>query len=67
MKIHENVHVKGIFHDDKSNRMKVYTRISGFSLLGGMWEESPPTSQWEESPPPPPPSPLQNNFQVITQ
>ena len=27
MKIHENYHVKGIFHHDKSNRMKVYTRI----------------------------------------
>ena len=27
MKIHENVHVKGVFHHDKSNRMKVYTRI----------------------------------------
>ena len=27
MKIHENFHVKGIFHDDKSKRMKVYTRI----------------------------------------
>ena len=24
MKIHESFHVKGIFHDDKSNRMKVY-------------------------------------------
>ena len=24
MKIHENFHVKGIFHYDKSNRMKVY-------------------------------------------
>ena len=27
MKNHENFHVKGIFHHDKSNRMKVYTRI----------------------------------------
>ena len=27
MKIHENFHVKGIFHHDKSNRMKVYTGI----------------------------------------
>ena len=27
MKIHENFHVKGIFHHDKSNRMKVYTRV----------------------------------------
>ena len=25
MKIYENFHVKGIFHHDKSNRMKVYT------------------------------------------
>ena len=35
MKIHENFHVKGIFQDDKSNRMNVYTHISGFSALGG--------------------------------
>ena len=27
MKIHENFHVKGIFHHDKSNRMKVYASI----------------------------------------
>ena len=27
MKIHENFLVKGIFHHDKSNRMKVYTWI----------------------------------------
>ena len=27
MKIHENFHVKEIFHHDKSNRMKAYTRI----------------------------------------
>ena len=27
MKIHEDFHVKGIFHHGKSNRMKVYTRI----------------------------------------
>ena len=27
MKIHEDFHVKVIFHHDKSNRMKVYTRI----------------------------------------
>ena len=38
MKIHENFHVKGIFHHDKSNRMKVYTCIylacfSGLSTL----------------------------------
>ena len=31
MKIHENFHVKGIFHHDKSNRMKVYTHI--FSMF----------------------------------
>ena len=38
MKIHENFHVKGIFHHDKSDRMKVYTCIylvcfSGLHLL----------------------------------
>ena len=27
MKIHEKFHVGGIVHDDKSNRMKVYTCI----------------------------------------
>ena len=27
MKILENFHVKGMFHHDKSNRMKVYTQI----------------------------------------
>ena len=27
MKIHENFHVKRIFHHDKSDRMKVYARI----------------------------------------
>ena len=27
MKIHENFHVKGTFHHDKSNRMNVYTGI----------------------------------------
>ena len=27
MKIHEDFHVKGIFQQDKSNRMKVYTCI----------------------------------------
>ena len=27
MKNHEKFHVKGIFHHDKSNRMKVYTCI----------------------------------------
>ena len=32
MKIHENFHVKGIFHD-KTNRMKVYTCIYLVSML----------------------------------
>ena len=27
MKIHENIHAEGICHHDKSDRMKVYTRI----------------------------------------
>ena len=27
MKIHEYLHVKGIFHHDKSNRMNFYIRI----------------------------------------
>ena len=27
MKIHENFHVKGIFHNDERNKMKVYTQI----------------------------------------
>ena len=27
MKIQENFHVKGILHNDKCNRMKVYTSI----------------------------------------
>ena len=33
MKIHENFHVKGIFHHDKSNRMKVYTCIYLVSMF----------------------------------
>ena len=34
MKIHENFHVKGIFnHDNKSNRMNVYTHIYLVSML----------------------------------
>ena len=33
MKIHENFHVKGIFHYDKSNRMKVYTCIYLISMF----------------------------------
>ena len=33
MKIHENFHVKGIFHHDKSNRMKVYACICLVSLF----------------------------------
>ena len=32
MKIQEHFHVNGIFHDDKDNRMKVYKRISRFSM-----------------------------------
>ena len=28
MKIHENSHVKGIFHHDKNNRMKVYIYLA---------------------------------------
>ena len=35
MKILENVPVKSIFHDGKSNRMKIYICISGFFLLRG--------------------------------
>ena len=35
MKILENVPVKSIFHDGKSNRMKIYICISGFFLLWG--------------------------------
>ena len=33
IKIHENFHVKDIFHHDKSNRMKVYTRIYLVSIF----------------------------------
>ena len=33
MKIHEKFYVKGIFHYDKSNRMKVYTCICLLSLF----------------------------------
>ena len=33
MKIHENFHVKRIFHHDKSNRMKVYASICLVSLF----------------------------------
>ena len=33
MKIYENFHVKGIFHHDKSNRMKVYAYICLVSLF----------------------------------
>ena len=33
MKINENFHVKGILHHDKSNRMKVYTRIYLVSMF----------------------------------
>ena len=33
MKIHENFHVKCIFHHDKSNRMKLYACICLVSLF----------------------------------
>ena len=33
MKIHEKFHVKGIFHHDKGNRMKVYTCIYLVSMF----------------------------------
>ena len=33
MKIHENFHVKVIFHHDKNNRMKVYAYICLVSLF----------------------------------
>ena len=33
MKIHENFHVKGIFHHDKSNTMKVYTHVYLVSMF----------------------------------
>ena len=33
MKIHENVHVKGIFHHDKSNRTKIYTCLYLVSMF----------------------------------
>ena len=41
MKIHENFHVKGIFHHDKSNRMKVYTRIYLVSMFSGLQNFAP--------------------------
>ena len=34
MKIHESFNVKGIFHHDKSNKMKVYTHIYLVCFLG---------------------------------
>ena len=33
MEIHENFHVKGIFHHDKSNRIKVYRCIYLVSMF----------------------------------
>ena len=33
MKIHENFHVKDIFHHDNNNRMKVYTCLCLVSLF----------------------------------
>ena len=36
MKIHENFYAKGIFHRDKSNRMKVYTCIYLVSMFSGL-------------------------------
>ena len=33
MKVHENFHMKSIFHQDKSNRMKVYACICLVSLF----------------------------------
>ena len=33
MKIHENFNVKGIFHHDKSNRMKIYLYL--LSMFSG--------------------------------
>ena len=33
MKSHENFHVKGLFHHDKSNRMKVYACIYLVSMF----------------------------------
>ena len=37
MKIHEDFHVKVIFHHDKSNRMKIYTRIYLASMFSGLY------------------------------
>ena len=36
MKIHEKFQVKGIFHHNKSNRMKVYSRIYLVSMFSGL-------------------------------
>ena len=55
MKIHENVHVKGIFHDDKSNNESLYTHIRVFPTgrdVGGV-----PTHQPMGGVPPSPPLP----------
>ena len=39
MKIYENFHVKGIFHHDKSSRMKFYARIYLVSMFSGRFVE----------------------------
>ena len=36
MKCHENFHVKRIFHHDKINRMRAYTRIYLVSMFSGL-------------------------------
>ena len=41
IKIHENFHVKGIFYHDKSNRMKVYTRIYLVSMFSDLQNFAP--------------------------
>ena len=61
MKILENVPVKSIFHDGKSNRMKIYICISGFFLLwgngGGVPTHRPKICSSPRPPPHPPPPP----------
>ena len=37
MKIPEIFHAKGVFHHDKSNRMKVYTCIYFVSMFSGLY------------------------------
>ena len=46
VKIHENFHVKGIFHHDKSNRMKVYTCIYLVSMFFRFVELCVARNQW---------------------